>query len=106
MPMLGDILASARDAAGPFQAWLCAANPEVAHQVSKAAAREGVTPTSFVRAAVADFARFADEEDWATLTSAIRDDADPGTVCLLGMVHWRLTVPACAYHSADHREAV
>ncbi len=106
MPMLGDILASARDAAGPFEAWLRGANPEAARQVAEAAAGEGMSPTSFVRAAVADFARFADADDWATLTSAIRDDADPGTVCLLGMVQWRLTVPACEHHSAGRSEAV
>jgi hypothetical protein len=100
MPMLGDILAAARDAAAPFQGWLRAANPEVADQVREAAAREGLTPTSFVRVAIADFSRFANEEDWATLTSAIRDDGDPGTVFLLGMVHWRLTAPACDNHSA------
>ena len=99
MPMLGDLLAAARASAGAFQGWLEASDPGLAAQVDTAAAREGLTPAGFVRAAVADFSRFAAEEDWATLTSSIRDNADPGTVCLLAMVHWRLTVKGCGHHS-------
>jgi hypothetical protein len=102
MPMLGDLLAAARASAGAFQGWLDASDPELAAQVAIAAAREPVTPAGFVRAAVADFSRFASEEDWATLTSSIRDNADPGTVCLLAMVHWRLTVRGCGHHSFRH----
>lgn len=98
MPMLGDILAAARDTSGNFQAWLIRSDPGLARKVSEAAARTGVTPTGYVRAAVADFSRFAGEEDWATLTSSIRDSDDPGTVCLLAMVHWRLTASGCSSH--------
>ena len=57
-------------------------------------------PTGFVRAAMSDFNRFAAEEDWATLTSSLRDTDDPGTTCLLAMVHWRLTVRGCGEHAA------
>ena len=102
MPMLGVLLAAARASARAFQGWLEASDPELAAQVATAAAREAVTPAGFVRAAVADFSRFASEEDWATLTSSIRDNADPGTVCLLAMVHWRLTVRGCGDHSFRH----
>lgn len=89
--MLGDLLAAARDSAGGFGAWLAASDPDLAARVEEAAAREGSSPTGFVRAAVADFGRFASEEDWATLVSHLRGAvADPGSVCLVAMVEWRL----------------
>jgi hypothetical protein len=103
MPMLGDMLAAARDASGSFQAWLRASEPVLAAQVQAAAEEIGVTPTGYVRAAVADFSRHASEEDWATLTSSLRDSDDPGTVCLLAMVHWRLTAEGCNAHSHSRR---
>ncbi|MGZ9111479.1 MAG: hypothetical protein ACXW3X_10445 [Rhodoplanes sp.] len=90
MPMLGDLLAAARDSAGTFQAWLAASDPELAARVTEAAVREGDSPAAFVRAAVFDFNRFASEEEWATLTSRLRDGSDdPGIVCLVAMVEWR-----------------
>lgn len=104
MPMLGDMLASARSASSGFQAWLCASEPALAAAVEQAATRAGVTPTSYVRAAVADFSRFASEEDWATLTSSLRDSDDPGTICLLAMVHWRLTAHDCGTHAHRHHQ--
>jgi hypothetical protein len=100
MVMLGDLLGAARDSAGAFEAWLTTTNPDLAAQVARAAAKEQVTFTSYVRQAVANFSRLANDEDWATLTSAMRDDADPGTTCLLGMVHWRLTIQCCDHHDA------
>ena len=100
--MLGDLLGAARNSAGGFQKWLEASNPDVARQVWTAAAAERVTPASYVRAAMSDFARFAEEEDWATLISSLRESGDPGTVCLLGMVHWRLTAKTCADHDHAH----
>ncbi len=99
MPMLGDILASARDGAPRFEAWLRQSDAALAARVASAASADGLTPAAFVRVAVADFSRHANEEDWATLTSAIRNDADPGTTCLLAMVHWRLSLPACTHRS-------
>ena len=104
MPMLGDLLAAARASAGGFQPWLRASDPELAAAVSAAAARDGMTPSGFVRSAVSDFSRFAAEEDWATLISSLRDSDDPGTICLLGMVHWRLTARACSTHSWSHSQ--
>ena len=94
MPMLGDILAAARDASGGFARWLEAVDPELAREVAAAAGQEGTTPTAFVRAAVADSSQFASEEDWATLVSRIRDSEDPGTACLIVMVRWRLAAAA------------
>ena len=104
MPMLGDILAAARDSSSNFQAWLELSDPGLADEVLRAATALGMTPTGYVRSAIADFNRFAAEEDWATLTSSLRDTDDPGTVCLLAMVHWRLTARGCSAHS-QHRAA-
>ena len=105
MPMLGDMLAAARDRTSGFLSWLEASDPALAARVQHEAVASGVTPTGYVRAAVADFARFAPEEDWATLTSSMRDSEDPGTVCLLAMVHWRLTAQTCQDHSHHHQHA-
>ena len=97
--MLGDLLAAARTSSGNFQEWLKRSDPALAADVKSAAEEQGITPTGYVRAAMADFNRFAAEEDWATLTSSLRNSDDPGTVCLLAMVHWRLTARGCAEHS-------
>jgi hypothetical protein len=100
MPMLGDLLALARNASGTFEAWLERSDPEMAAQVNRAAEGQQVSPTGFVRVAMADFNRFAAEEDWASLVSSLRETDDPGTACLLAMVHWRLTARGCREHSA------
>ena len=103
MAMLGDILAAARHSTGGFQAWLEASNPELGRAVAEAARRGEVSTGGYARMAVADFSRFASEEDWVTLISSIRDSADPGTICLTAMVDWRLNAAACDEHSlGDH----
>lgn len=102
MVMLGDLLAAARDGAGNFQLWLKVRDPGLASRVEAAANAAAVTPSAYIRGAVADFARLATEEDWATLTSSLKQTDDPGTVCLLAMVDWRLTVKACKDHSHQH----
>jgi hypothetical protein len=102
MVMLGDMLAAARDSSSGFQAWLERSDAALAVRITEAASESGITPTQFVRSAIADFDRYAAEEDWATLTSSLRDTDDPGTVCLLAMVHWRLTVRGCDNHSHRH----
>lgn len=101
MPMLGDMLAAARRSSSGFQAWLERSDPALATDMKKAATAYDLTPAGYVRTAIADFNRFASEEDWATLTSSLRDSDDPGTVCLLAMVHWRLTVRGCSEHSLN-----
>ena len=102
MPMLGDLLAAARNEAGSFLPWLQIADAQLARAVEVAASAEAMTPTSYVRTAISDFARFASEEDWATLTSNMKRTEDPGTACLLAMVDWRLTVKTCTKHSHQH----
>lgn len=99
MATLGDILGSAKRSAAGFQRWIEAADPDLAEEVRVAAAHTGDSFAGLARAAVADFSRFADEDDWAKLTRIIRDDEDPGTTCLMAMVRWRLTATSCATHS-------
>ncbi len=99
MATLGDILGMARASAGSFQSSLQSSDPELAVAVSRAAAREGLSTAGLVRSAIADFSRYAGEEDWATLMSALRDSADPGGECMRAMVNWRLTVKGCGDHS-------
>ena len=106
MPMLGDILAAARNSAGSFQSWLMAADPHLGARITTAAAQLGMSLSGYARMAVADFSRLASEEDWATLTSSLRDSDDPGTLCLLAMVHWRLTVSGCDAHSHSPHDHV
>jgi len=99
MPMLGDMLAAARNSSAAFQTWLERSDPALALEMKRTAAAQDLTPAAYVRTAVADFNRFASEEDWATLTSSLRATDDPGTTCLLAMVHWRLTIRGCSQHS-------
>ena len=99
MPLLGDILAQARTASASFQAWLERSDPALADAIGRAAVHHGITPTGYVRMAMSDFNRFASEEDWATLTSSLKRTDDPGTTCLVAMVHWRLTARGCSEHS-------
>lgn len=104
MPMLGDMLASARDSSASFQAWLKRSDPELAGEVERVAAAQRMTATGFTRAAIADFNRFAAEEDWATLISSLKTSGDPGTLCLLGMIQWRLSAQGCPEHSPKPRD--
>lgn len=100
MPMLGDLLAMARSASGTFEGWLERSDPELAAKVKRASEGQGITATGYIRGAISDFNRFAAEEDWASLVSGLRNTDDPGTACLLAMVHWRLTARGCQEHSA------
>ena len=105
MPMLGDMLASARKSAGMLDVWLQEVDSELAAETAKAAALLGLDVAAYARMAVADFSRLASEEDWATLVSKLRNGGDPGRLCLVGMVHWRLAAAGCASHShsASHQ---
>jgi hypothetical protein len=94
MPMLGDILATARRSAPEVERWLASADPALAGRLAAAAAAEDATPAAYLRIAVADFGRFAPEGDWASLTSRLRDSEAPGTTCLLAMLEWRLAQSA------------
>ena len=102
MTTLGDILGEARRSASGFESWLLRTDPALARRVCESSSRTGLSFTGYVRAALADFARFASEEDWATLMSSLRDSDDPGTLCLLAMVDWRLTASGCGDHTHHH----
>ncbi len=89
--MLGDMLAAARRSATGCERWLAVNDPALAKRLVAAAAAEAETPDAYIRVGIADFARFATEEDWASLVSRVRNAEDPGTACLVAMVEWRLT---------------
>jgi hypothetical protein len=101
MPMLGDLLAAARGSAADVERWLAAADPGLAARLRAAAAEDHETPAAYLRITVAEFGRFAGEEDWATLASRLRDSADPGTTCLLAMLAWRLALTAPAHATSE-----
>lgn len=88
--LMGDLLAAARRSTSGFESWLREADPKLAERLALAAAADQVSPGEWLRISVADFDRLASEEDWATLVSRLRDDADPGSRCLLSMLEWRL----------------
>ena len=96
--MLGDYLALAKNAGADIQGWLAAAGPVQARALEKLAATEKISPARAARIAVADFSRFASEEDWATLISHVREAADPALACLGAIVDWRLSQKPCSKH--------
>jgi hypothetical protein len=59
-----------------------------------------LTVAQYARMAVADFARLADDEAWASLLSRLRDHPDPGAVCLAEMVRWRMSAQRCSATAA------
>lgn len=101
MPMLGDLLAAARHSSSGFEAWLDNTEKDLASLVAREAGAQGLSVTAYVRGAMSDFHRFASEEDWAMLISKLRHTSDPGTICLLGMVHWRLNARGCRDHASS-----
>ena len=104
MATFGDLLGLARKSSLRFTEWLKVAEPSLADRVTQAADASNLTPAGYVRVAVADFSRFADEEEWATLSSTLKDSDDPGLACLLSMIHWRLTRQCCDRHRAVGEE--
>lgn len=90
MMMLGDILALARRSGTSFQSWLVSENPGLAVRIDDAAAREATDFGGYIGLAVSDFTEHASAEDWATLTSRLRNADDPGRVCIESMIDWRL----------------
>lgn len=99
MLMLGDMLGAARRSAAGFEKLVEAVDPALGRELRAAVRDSGDSLAGFARAAVADFSRFADEEDWAQLTRIVRDDEDPGTACMLAMVRWRLAAKTCEGHA-------
>lgn len=101
MATLGDILGSARRSTATFETWATAVDPGFAASMKTTAAAQGSSLNGFLRAAVADFSHFADEEAWAQLSRTVRDSEDPGMACLRAMVRWRMAAPACEDHDCD-----
>ena len=57
-----------------------------------AAEREALSPQGFVRAAVGEFSRNADPDEWTLLMTRLRDCDDPAAACLEMMIERRLAL--------------
>lgn len=101
--MLGDYLALAKNAGADIQGWLTQVGPLQAQALEQLAEAEKISPARAARMAVADFSRFADEEDWATLISHVRVAADPALACLGAIIDWRLSQKPCEAHDVSKR---
>jgi hypothetical protein len=104
MATLGEVLARARRGAGELEAWVRDADRDLSERLQQAARSLDLTAAGYARMAVADFARLADEEDWASLMSRLRDSPDPGMICLAQMVGWRIEARGCARHAANAQD--
>jgi hypothetical protein len=86
--MLGDILAASVNAADRVEDWLTAEDVDLARSLGLGTA--GAPPLAdSLRGAVAEFSMLATEDDWAQLTSRMRDTDDPARACLVEMLRWR-----------------
>jgi peptidyl-prolyl cis-trans isomerase C len=82
---LGEVLAEGA-AAERLEAWLAAADPELAGRLADAAAAAGESVHDFVRGAMDAFVAEADDERWTNLISAARDADDPALACVAAVV--------------------
>lgn len=87
---LGDMLAFKDQSSANLGRWLAATDPLLAAEVGEQAAVRGETLAQFLRIAVSDFLAEADEEAWADLVSALRDDEDPAIRCVRKMAAFRI----------------
>jgi hypothetical protein len=87
----GEVLAAIRSSGEGAESWLAPAAPAIWAQVRIDAARLGVSTADYVQDAVAAFSEGASGEDWASLTSHLRDADDPGRACAIDMIAWRLS---------------
>jgi hypothetical protein len=93
---LGEMLAFKDQSSVKLGRWLAGADALLAAEVGEQAALRGETLAQFVRIAVSDFLAEADEEAWADLISALRDDADPGLRCVRKMAAFRIRLERAA----------
>ena len=103
MVMLGDLLATVRRDPGELEQWLCHHDPVLAARLTGAAEASGCSPGELLRTAVADFSSEASGEDWATVTSALRNSDDPGAEFVAAVLRWRFHTGALAQGGSDER---
>jgi hypothetical protein len=85
---LGDLLALGRST--NLRGWLDVQEPALVERLQAEAQARGETIAQFLRIATADFLAEADHEVWASLISELRDNADPGAVCVARVMAFRL----------------
>ncbi|HEY0649345.1 peptidylprolyl isomerase [Phenylobacterium sp.] len=93
---LGDLLGE-HGPAERLEAWLTAADPDLARRLAEAAAAAGEAVADFAQAAMADFVAEANDERWTNLISAARDAEDPALACLTNVLRSKLVPAKPAY---------
>lgn len=86
---LGDIIADGQ-AAELLESWLTAADPDLARRLAAAAASADTPVPVFVRQAVADFVREANDERWTQLISATQGADDPSLAALAALLRSKI----------------
>lgn len=89
---LGDMIADAESAAR-LEPWLVANDPDLAERVAEAAVAEGAPVADYVRQALADFVRSADDESWTRLISAAQGAQDPALAGITAVLKTKLQPP-------------
>jgi peptidyl-prolyl cis-trans isomerase C len=86
---LGDLIADVQTAER-LDAWLAAADPDLARRLAAAAQAAERSVPDFVRQAVADFVTGADDERWTQLISAAQGAEDPALACLAALLRSKI----------------
>lgn len=102
--MLGELLVAARRSSDDFLCWLDGAEAELAASLREAAERADEHPATYLRVCVGSFTNEASEEDWATLSSRLRDAEDPAMTCLDVMARWRIAIDRTSSMSGEDDE--
>jgi peptidyl-prolyl cis-trans isomerase C len=87
--VLGDFLRSDAKAAR-IEAWLAAADADLAARLTAAAAGEGIAIGAFARRAATEFVNHADDERWTQLISAAQGAEDAGLAALAQILRSKL----------------
>lgn len=88
--MVGDILGAARRSAISLPDWIERRAPELARRCAEVAGKNGIS--NWLQSTVGWFELHATGDDWADLTSKMRDSEAPGEIFLITMVEKRLAV--------------
>jgi hypothetical protein len=92
---LGELLAG-EAASADLTAWLAAQDKSLISCIEREAGLRRESVAQFLRIAASDFFAEADQEDWTSLMSAMRDAEDPGAACVARVVAFRLKLERAA----------
>ena len=91
---LGELLALGSTSSAALKGWLIGEHETLAHRLQREADVRGESMAQFVRIAVSDFMAEADDENWTSLISTVRDASDPGAACLAMVTDFRVRLEA------------